>query len=63
MDRVLEPAVKPGWAFTALVGDQPGAGMGLVLVVVGGVILVLTIVTYALASIRRIETDLPDYQV
>lgn len=63
VDRVLEPAVKPGWAFTAIVGDQPGAGMGLVLVVVGGVILVLTIGTYALKAIRRIETDLPDYQV
>lgn len=63
VDRVLEPAVKPGWAFTAIVGDQPGAGMGLVLVVVGGVILVMTIGTYALKAIRRIETDLPDYQV
>ncbi|MEP6986303.1 MAG: MFS transporter [Chloroflexota bacterium] len=63
VDRVLEPAVKPGWAFTPIVGDQPGAGMGLVLVVVGGVILVMTIVTYALPVIRRIETDLPDYQV
>src|SRR5262249_45818686 len=29
VDRVLEPAVKPGWAFTPIVGDQPGAGMGL----------------------------------
>jgi hypothetical protein len=37
--------------------------MGLVLVVVGGVILVMTIGTYALKAIRRIETDLPDYQV
>ena len=63
VDRVLEPAVKPGWVFTAIVGDQPGAGMGLVLVVVGGVILVMTIGTYALKAIRRIETDLPDYQV
>ncbi len=63
VDRVLEPAVKPGWAFTAIVGDQPGAGMGLVLVAVGGVILVMTIGTYALKAIRRIETDLPDYQV
>ncbi len=63
VDRVLEPAVKPGWAFTPIVGDQPGAGMGLVLVVVGGVILIMTIATYAIKAVRRIETDLPDYQV
>ena len=63
VDRILEPAVKPGWAFTSLVGDQAGAGMGLVLVVVGGVILVLTVATYALVAVRRIETDLSDYQV
>jgi hypothetical protein len=37
--------------------------MGLVLVVVGGVILVMTVATYALRAVRRIETDLPDYQV
>jgi MFS family permease len=63
VDRVLEPAVKPGWTFTKIVGDQPGAGMGLVLVIVGCIILVMTIVTYALPAVRRIETDLPDYQV
>ncbi|MBI1276846.1 MAG: MFS transporter [Anaerolineaceae bacterium] len=63
VDRILEPAVEPGWIFAPIVGDQPGAGMGLVLVVVGGVILIMTIVTYIVPSIRRIETDLPDYQV
>lgn len=63
VDRVLEPAVKHGWAFANIVGDQPGAGMGFVLVIVGCIILVMTIVTYALPAVRHIETDLPDYQV
>jgi len=63
VDRVLEPAVKPNWIFTPIVGDQPGAGMGLVLVIVGGVILIMTIATYIVPSVRRIETALPDYQV
>lgn len=62
VDRVLEPAVQPNWFFTPLVGDQAGAGMGLVLVVVGGVILVMTTVVYGLRAVRHVETDLPDYQ-
>jgi MFS family permease len=51
VDHVLEPAA-----------EQPGAGISLVLVVTGVVILFITLVTIAVRSIRRVETELPDYE-
>jgi len=39
----------------------PGDGMRLVLVATGVIILVLTLVVYALPAIRKLETTLPDY--
>jgi hypothetical protein len=64
VDRVLEPAVgSPGWSkFAPIVGSEPGAGMGLLLVIVGLVILVLTGLIYALPAIRKLEANLPDYE-
>ncbi len=65
VDNVLEPAVnQPGWAaFAPLLGSQPGAGIGLLLVIVGGIIIVTTLVVYAIPAVRRLEQDLPDYAV
>jgi DHA3 family macrolide efflux protein-like MFS transporter len=63
VDRILEPAIEsPGWAAVApLVGSQPGSGMGLLLVVAGVAMLIMTAVVYALPRTRSLENDLPDY--
>jgi hypothetical protein len=65
VDNVLEPAVgTPGWDTVApLVGSAPGAGMGLVLVATGALILALTALAWALPGLRRLEAALPDYEV
>lgn len=65
VDNVLEPAVtQPGWsAFAPLVGSQPGAGIGLLLVIVGGIIIVTTLLVCLNPAIRRLESNLPDYAV
>ena len=64
VDRVVEPAVTtPAWSLVApLLGNQAGAGIGLVLLITGVIILVLTIATFAMPAIRQLETTLPDYQ-
>jgi MFS transporter, DHA3 family, macrolide efflux protein len=64
VDRLLEPAVgDPRWQWVELlVGNQPGAGIGLLLVVVGLIILTSTTLMYALPRIRRLEVTLPDYE-
>jgi MFS family permease len=64
VDRVLEPAVgEPLWQWVEpVVGNQPGAGIGLLLVVVGLIILTSTTLMYALPRIRRLELTLPDYE-
>ncbi len=64
VDNVLEPAVgSPAWqAVAPLVGSEPGAGMGLVLVATGGIIVALTLAVYAWPSVRRVETHLPSYE-
>lgn len=63
VDRILEPAIEsPGWAVVApLVGSQPGSGMGLLLVVAGALMLIMTAVVYAIPQTRSMEDDLPDY--
>jgi len=63
VDRVLEPAVgRAGWRpFVPLVGDDPGAGMGLLLVVTGLTILASTAAVYLWAEVRHLEATLPDY--
>jgi hypothetical protein len=64
VDHVLEPAVNdPGWYWVApIVGQQPGSGIGLLLVVTGLVILVTTVLVYILPQMRRLELTLPDYE-
>lgn len=63
VDNVLEPAVHtPAWnTFAPIVGSQPGAGMGLVLVATGVIIITLTLVVYAWPSVRHVESRLPSY--
>lgn len=65
VDRVLEPAVGgPGWSHIApLVGSEAGAGMGLLLVLTGALVLAATLLIAANPAIRHLERDLPGYQV
>jgi MFS family permease len=63
VDRVLEPAVgRPAWqVFSPVVGSEPGAGMGLLLVATGLIILAETLLMWLLPLIREMEAVLPDY--
>lgn len=65
VDRVLAPASRQaGWGRIAwLVGSGPGAGMGLLLCIIGLVILALTAAVYAWPRFRHMERDLPDYAI
>jgi DHA3 family macrolide efflux protein-like MFS transporter len=62
-DRVFEPARRqPAWQSVGwLVGNGPGAGMGLIFVVAGVAILALSLAVYAIPAVRRLEADLPDH--
>lgn len=48
--------------FEPVVGSGPGAGMGLVLVVTGIIILFVTLGVYGSAAVRQLELRLPDYE-
>ena len=63
-DRVLEPASAASrsgpWIWDGIVGDGPGAGIGL-LVLVGGLISIgCGVAGYLILSIREMETILPE---
>ncbi len=64
IDNYLEPAVGgPHWHWVApLVGNMPGAGMGLYIVICGAVWLIGTLFVYALPVVRNMETNLPNYR-
>jgi MFS family permease len=63
VDRVLEPAVGgPGWAGLApLLGSADGAGMRLLYVATGLILLAATALTFAQRRLRRLEIELSDY--
>jgi DHA3 family macrolide efflux protein-like MFS transporter len=64
-DRVFEPAMMPGGslaaAFGGLVGTGAGAGMALILVIVGILGIVVPLSGYAFPAIRNVEVLLPDH--
>lgn len=62
-DVVFEPAVGlAGWERVApLVGNTPGAGMGLLMLIAGAGITVISLVVYSLPAVRQMEANLPDY--
>jgi MFS transporter, DHA3 family, macrolide efflux protein len=64
VDRVVQPlAGGPHWrALAPLLGAGPAAGMGLVLVVTGLLMLGATLLVFSLPAVRHMETGLPDYQ-
>ena len=63
-DRVFEPARRqPVWQSVGwLVGDRPGAGMGMLFVVAGALVLALSLAVYAIPAVRRLEADLPGHE-
>jgi MFS transporter, DHA3 family, macrolide efflux protein len=63
-DNVFEPAVgQPGWERIApLIGNTPGSGFGLVMLVCGAIVAVSSLLVYLIPAVRTLEADLPDYQ-
>lgn len=62
VDHRLEPAVRqPGWhIWSALAGSQAGAGMGLLLICTGLIMIAATAAVAALPAVRQMETSLPE---
>lgn len=62
-DNIFEPAVgTAGWGSIApLVGTSGGAGMGLMMLIGGVLIVVSALLVYTLPRIRRLENIIPDY--
>jgi MFS family permease len=62
-DRVFEPAINQSqWQTVApLVGNSAGAGIGLIYVLFGSLVVVTTIIMYVIPHVRNIEIILPDY--
>ena len=64
-DRLFEPAMRVGGAWSGtfgwLVGIGPGAGMGLLFVFTSVIGALAVLTGYAIPAIRQIETILPDY--
>lgn len=64
-DNMLEPAVnQAGWEKVApFVGNDVGAGMGLLLVMIGVIILIATGIMITIPAVRQLEEKLPSYAV
>lgn len=64
-DLVFEPALMPGGdlvtAFGWLTGMGPGAGMSLILVLVGLLGILINLGGYAVPAVRNVEDALPDF--
>ena len=62
VDKWLEPAARDdNWAFAALVGSGEGAGMAIYIMTCGTLLVIGSVVVYALPIVRRLEHDLPNY--
>lgn len=65
VDRVLEPRMAIGGRLTAscawLVGEGPGAGMGLLFVMTGLLSALSGLCGYCFTAVRRVEDILPDH--
>jgi len=66
-DRVFEPAMREGGSlvdtFGELVGVGPGAGMALLTVICGLMIMIVILAAYRISAIRNAEDILPDHDV
>jgi MFS family permease len=66
VDQLFVPAIGKAdwWAWVdPIVGHSPAAGIALYMVICGVLQAVITLLVYALPSVRRIESTLPDYVV
>lgn len=65
-DVVMEPAMQPGGAlaptFSWLVGTGPGAGMALMIVFSGALIMAAALSAYLFPAVRNAEDLLPDHE-
>lgn len=61
----MTPAMEPGGALSGvfgwLVGTGPGAGIGLLFVLLGLLGAAITLSGYAFRSVRDVEVDIPDH--
>jgi len=66
-DRVFEPALREGGSLVSsfgwLVGVGPGAGMALLTVICGLLIMIISAISYRVYAIRNAEDILPDHDV
>jgi MFS family permease len=66
-DQVFEPRMMPGGSLAStfgwLVGNGPGAGMGLILVLAGVGAMLSGLVGYLVRPVRNVEEILPDHDV
>ena len=62
-DNVFETAVGTSdWdVFAPLVGNEAGAGMGLMFVVAGAMVFVVSLLVFSRRNVRNVETLMPDY--
>ncbi len=65
-DVVMTPSMMPGGALSGmfgwLVGVGPGAGIGLLFVLLGIVVTLVSLSGYAFKTIRDVEKDIPDHE-
>ncbi len=65
VDRVLEPAFRPGGALASsvgsLIGTYPGSGMRFLLMMIGVVCVALCVAVYLYPRTRHVEEELPDF--
>lgn len=63
-DQVFEPAINTAaWDMVApLAGSQEGAGIGLMTIVAGTLIVLSAALFYAMPEVRHMEATLPDYE-
>ncbi len=66
-DRVFEPAMLPGGGLARalgwLVGNQPGSGMALMLLITGVLGVAVALAGYAIPLVREVESRLPDHDM
>ena len=60
-DNIFEPAALDAWAFSPIVGSGIGAGMGLMQVIAGSIVVIVAMVFYVWHPVRHIESILPDF--
>jgi DHA3 family macrolide efflux protein-like MFS transporter len=62
-DNVFEPQAQSAWAFSGLVGSGAGAGIGLMHLIAGAIVMIVALAFYAWPAVRHLEQILPDYVV